>query len=243
MIEINLLPEEMRKREAVKIALPDIPIKKTLLVSGAVLLSLQLLLMIGALYVRVDLSSLSRNVSALREQNREVLRQKADIQGMQMRMKEVHALATRRFAWASLLNAVSQSMTKGVWLTDVRIVDEEVRPTVAPPKAAAKGSKSQPAKGAENKENKEKDKKEKDKEKEKPAPVVHEKVLILEGSAIGAGQETAYIGKFLKEIKSNAVFADLFSDIQASNINQKRFGEYEVYGFTVSCRFKKDKAP
>ena len=240
MIEINLLPEEMRKREAVKIALPDIPIKKTLLASGAVLLTLQFLLMVGALYVRVDLNSLSRNVSGLREQNREVLRQKADIRGMQMRIKEVHTLATRRFAWASLLNAVSQSMTRSVWLTDARIEDEEIRPTVAAPKAAAKGSKSQPATGVENKE---KDKKDKEKEKEKPARVMHEKVLILEGSAIGAGQETAYIGKFLKEIKSNAMFVDLFSDIQASNINQKRFGEYEVYGFTVSCRFKEDKSP
>jgi hypothetical protein len=240
MIEINLLPEEMRKKESLKISLPDIPIKKTLLAAGAVLLSMQLLLMLGTLYVKIDLAGMTRQVSQLRKDNHEVLRQKAEVEGMQNRMKEVQGLTSRKFFWSAVLSAITNSMTKGVWLTEIKVVEEAApKPAKTAPAKSSKKEKGEKAK-AEKGKDKSKDK-DKDKEKEKPA--ARDKILVLEGAAIGAGQETAFIGKFLKELKGQPLLSELFSDIKASNINQRRFGEYEVYGFTISCRFKKEKTP
>ncbi len=97
MIQINLLPEELRRKESLKIALPDIPIKKTLLTAGAILLSTQLLLMVATLYVKWDLASLSHKVTLLRKDNSDILRQKAEIDSTQNRMMEIKGLASRKF--------------------------------------------------------------------------------------------------------------------------------------------------
>ena len=51
-----------------------------------------------------------------------------------------------------------------------------------------------------------------------PAP----RVLYLEGSVVGPGQETAFIGKFIKQLKENPLFAELFEDIRLSTINQRK---------------------
>ena len=50
MIEINLLPQELRKKESVKIALPDIPIKKTLIIAFGSFFGLQLLFTMVTFY-------------------------------------------------------------------------------------------------------------------------------------------------------------------------------------------------
>lgn len=213
MIEINLLPEQLRKREKVKIALPEIPIKKTLYALSGGVVALQLLLTLAAVYVRLELASLEKETALLRLQNREIVLQKAEATGIYNRLKEMRALTSRNFYWASLLNAIAHSMTKGVWLRGL-YVEEQVQ---APRPPSAKG--------------------------EKPAQPQREKYLVLAGSAIGAGQETAFIGKFLKELKDNPLFNQLFSDLKPSNISQKRSGEYEVYEFTISCQFRKDKEP
>jgi hypothetical protein len=65
--------------------------------------------------------------------------------------------------------------------------------------------------------------------------------LKLDGSVYAAGQETAFIGKFVKSLKENSFFNDLFSQIDLSNISQRKINEYDVYDFTLFCRFKKEK--
>ena len=65
--------------------------------------------------------------------------------------------------------------------------------------------------------------------------------LKLEGSAYAPGQETAFIGKFMQALKQDALFSELFDDIQLSNINQRKISNYDVYDFVLVCHFKKDK--
>ena len=50
MILINLLPQELRKKETPKIVMPEIPIKKTLIVIGISLAALQVLLSLAAIF-------------------------------------------------------------------------------------------------------------------------------------------------------------------------------------------------
>src|SRR5437868_566809 len=112
MIEINLLPEQMRRKESVKIAIPDIPIKKTLFTSLAVIFGLQALFMLFTLFLVFQEKSYTERISFLKDANREVVRQKMETVGIYNRLKDARSVATRRFYWASLLNALSNSMTK-----------------------------------------------------------------------------------------------------------------------------------
>ena len=58
---------------------------------------------------------------------------------------------------------------------------------------------------------------------------------------MGKGEETAYTGKFIKELKANSLFNGLFNDIELSQINQKRIKDFDVYDFVILCTFKKGK--
>ena len=214
MIEINLLPEEMQKRESVKIALPDIPIKKTIIIVFGGFFGLQLLFTMFTFYLRFDGMLTGKQIEALKTANQEIVRQKSETIGMYNRLKESRELFSRKFYWASLLSSLSNSMTKGVWLRSFYVTEEE--PKSAMDKKPAPETK--PEKGA-----------------------VKSRYLVLEGSAVGSGQETAFIGKFLKQIKDSPMFNNLFQDIKPYNINQRRIKEYDVYDFMIYCKFRKEK--
>ena len=222
MIEINLLFEELRHKETIKITMPDIPIKKTLYVLTASVLAIQLLFTAYTVYMSVESSIVNADIARLRSAGKEFLDKKTETNAIHDRLRDIRSTTMRKFYWASMLNEVSNSMTKGVWLRTLFVADEEPR-----------------SKSAETvkpgKKEKDKDKEETDKKSE------DSKYLVLEGSAVGQGQETAFIGKFLKQLKDNALFAELFSDIKPYNINQRRLNDFDVYDFMIYCKFKKDK--
>ena len=67
------------------------------------------------------------------------------------------------------------------------------------------------------------------------------KVLKLNGSVVGKGDETENVGKFIKELKSNAILVDFFSDIELSDMTQRKIKEFDVYDFVISGVFKAEK--
>ena len=210
MIEINLLPEELRKKDKFKIVLPELPIGKTLIVLFGAFFAVQILLLLYACYQKGRVIELKKEIVVLSDETREVAKQKADIVSMRSRLKEIDALTAREYFWSRLLNAVSDSVTKGTWLTGFSIQETEAAPTES---TQAGTSDKKPA-------------------------VRRLRLLRLEGSVVGQGQETAYIGKFIKEIKESALLNELFSDVKLSNITQKRIREFDVYDFILVCVFK-----
>jgi Tfp pilus assembly protein PilN len=66
--------------------------------------------------------------------------------------------------------------------------------------------------------------------------------LKLKGSAVGQGQETAHIGKFVKALKEDADFAGFFEKIELAAIQQKKVKELDIYDFEVLCFFKEKAA-
>lgn len=197
MIEINLLPGEFRKKEAIKLVLPEGPIKKGLWFLFAVFLVGQILFTVWAVSQGFEVKRLRVQIAALKLQNRLVLQKKAETTLFMKRMEQIRTMTQRKFHWSLLLNAVSDSMTKGVWLQSL---------SAASP----------------------------------PAP---KHVLKLEGSVVSPGQETAFIGRFIKELKDNSYLGNLLESVELSNINQRKIRDYDVYDFTLSCAFKKDKNP
>ena len=217
MIEISLLPEELRKKERIKVAMPEIPIKKTLFISLGVLVSFQLLFTLFTFFLYTQEISLTKNVVSLKESSKDVIAQKEEAEAIYNRLKEIRSVVSRKFYWSELLSSVSNSATKGVWLRNLSVTDQGPKPS---------GS----DKASTEPQSSDKDKK-----------AAKDMYLVLEGSAVGQGQETAFIGKYLKQLKETPYFTELFSEIKPNNINQRRFKDFDVYDFTIHCKFRKEK--
>jgi len=210
LIEINLLPEDMRKKEGFSLALPDLPIGRTIVLAFAFLFIAQFALLAFAIFQASRVGPMSTEIEQLKAQSKEILRQKSEIAAMDSRLKDIDALTARRVYWARLLNAISNSATKGVWLTGLAVVDAQ-ETVQAPPKPGQKPG----------------------------APTLRRyRYLKLDGSVVGQGQETAYIGKFIKELKGNPVLSDLFMDVKLASITQKKIRDLDVYDFVLTCQFK-----
>ncbi|MBI2095829.1 MAG: PilN domain-containing protein [Candidatus Omnitrophica bacterium] len=237
MIEINLLPEDFRKKEPASAWLAGLPAVKTAKIAVAVFLVCQALLAVSVFALGLQAAWNGRLVARLGEANRETGVQKAGMKAMDARLKEIRSLTARNFYWTSLLDALSSSMTQGVWLRTLSVVDEKPATQKTPAKAAKQTGKT------DGKEKKPAGKAPKPSKETKPGAGPEKKrSLKLEGSVVGPGQETAFVGKFLKELKNNAFFAGVFSDIELSDMNQRKIKEVDVYDFTLLCRFKPEKA-
>lgn len=222
MIEINLLPDEFRRKDRFKVGVPDLPYVKILVAGGAVLLLLQLALAAFAVYQHFELSAVRAEAQRAGLENQAIDRQKEELAALKREILRVDALTQRRVHWSRMLHELTQTMTKGIWLRTLSIVDVYEASTGPEVSSAARkpGGKSR-------------------RESAKPEgrSVL---TLRLEGSAVGQGQETALIGKYIKEMKENTLFADVFEDIQLVNINQRKIKEYDVYDFVLQCRFRRE---
>lgn len=209
MIQINLLPEEMRKKERIRLSLPEVPMRKALIVFFSVLFAIQVSLSIFALAQKDRIGQIKKELVALKAQNTDITLRKAETAFTRARFKEISALTGRDFFWTKLLNDLSDSATKGIWLTNLSLEEIAAPQTMDPAQ--------------------------KPRRNESRAMV---KVLRIDGSAVGQGQETAFIGKFIKELKENPSLREIFQDVKLSNINQKKIREADVYDFSLSCIFR-----
>ncbi len=208
MIEINLLPEELRKKEKIKLDLPEVPVFKILSTVLIVVISAQILLSTFAVYQKIEFIRTKKAVEKLINEDREIAARKAETLAMSNDLKEIKAMTERKFLWAVLLNALSDSMTKGVWLRSLSVA------TLAANEPTSK---------------------------KKGGKVQKRRILNLEGSVIGSGQETAIIGKFIQQLKESPRFGEWFEDIKLSAINQKKIKDFDVYDFVLIGIFKREK--
>lgn len=220
MILINLLPPELKRRESSKLVLPEIPIKKTLIYLGAGFLIIQAILSVVTLGVVMRAGGMKREIATLSETLQEIKKAKSQTISSQNKLRDIRSLTAKNFYWASVLNALTESATKGVWLRSLVLTEGLAdRPKRTPSTAKAGGAV---------------------KKADSPA-VSPPKIMKLEGSVYAPGQETAYIGKFVKALKDNEALKNLFSEIELSNINQRKINEYDVFDFVLFCKFKRDK--
>lgn len=194
MIEINLLPEELRKKEERINILAELPIQRGAIIFVILFFILQGLASAYAFYLFSHFKTMKAESVALMTANKEIAARKTSILLIKKRIEKADTVIRRPLYWSSFLNALSDSVTKGVWLNGLSVIDE--------------GKTSR---------------------------------LKLNGSVVGKGEETAYAGKFIKELKSNLAFNELFDEIELSTINQKKIKDFDVYDFVIHCNFKKGK--
>jgi len=126
MIEINLLPEEYRAKKSVfqKIDLSGIdfkkvPVAKIATMSLAALVLFHMLLFLTGISSRAYLGILTRKYEKLLPQKREADALRDESEYITKKVKTIDGLMVKRFSWARKLNSLSDSLTPGVWLSEL----------------------------------------------------------------------------------------------------------------------------
>lgn len=117
MIELNLLPAELRKKRS-RIELPKIPLIPLALAIIGSLVLLQLLLGGLILMCKNQLSRADKIWQDLAPEKVELDSIKLAIKTASRKTRAIEELIKKRLSWARLLNELSSSLTANIWLTD-----------------------------------------------------------------------------------------------------------------------------
>jgi len=226
MIEINLLPEELKKRrraapkkEMSAIKMERIPVTKIAVIAIVAVIAIHVVVFGFGIFAGANFNKLERDYKELMPEKRAAEQLKNQVDKMSRKVAAIDELMVKRFSWAKKLNDLSDSITPGIWLTDLSYDERFVeRPKIVP----VDTSKGKPAgEGAAGMEK------------------VMERYLIISGAASSVTEEgTALIGRFIKSLKENPLFYSDFSDIELGNIRRERVDNQEVMSFKITCFFK-----
>lgn len=222
MIEINLLPPEIKKKKR-KIELPDVsflPIVTGLL---GVIIIIHLLLGVTLSFKTKSLNRLEKKWQTALPDKQKADKMKTELTVMRGKIDAIDKLIKNRRSWAQRLNDISDAMIPGVWLNKLWL---ENRIVIQEP--AAKSDTDDGYGG---------------KVKVKEAKAEPKKIVIrslhLNGSAIvSGGEETATIGKFIRSLKDNEDFFSDFKDIESASIQRTKIKEEEIMDFELVGYFK-----
>lgn len=116
MIEINLLPEELRRKE-VKFKF-EIPLGSLLKILVIVLL-IHLSLAVTAAMRKAKLDSLNKRFSEFQEKKVAYDDLKKEIEILEKNKSNLDQLKGKRIIWSEKLNFISDSIPKGIWLKEL----------------------------------------------------------------------------------------------------------------------------
>lgn len=129
MIEINLLPEELRKKKQFQFDLGDLQKGKVKFIGGGALLGVLILLVlffsVGASIRKGQSANLLAREEGLREQKSQVETISKDISILNAKMATLDEITKTRFLWARKLNQLSDLVLPGTWFTHVYIDSEK----------------------------------------------------------------------------------------------------------------------
>ena len=118
MIELNLLPEELRKKKK-KFEMPEIPVVTIAVVFIGFLAVIQLLLGGWILMSKRQLVVLDTEWKALAPDKAELDGIKKVLLSAGRKTNAIEALIAERLSWARLLNELSNSLSANIWLTEL----------------------------------------------------------------------------------------------------------------------------
>ena len=125
MIEVNLLPEELRKNEEKINLLAELPIQRWAIICVIGFIAFQLLGTAFVFFQSARFKTMSVEIKTLTNLNKETTNRKAETILIRKRINNANNITQRPFAWNSLLSSLSDSVTKGVWLTNFVITGDE----------------------------------------------------------------------------------------------------------------------
>jgi hypothetical protein len=221
MIEINLLPPELKKSrrsgpkiDMSKVDFTKLPMLKIAASAIGLIAAVQISVFAFGVLFSVFCGSIERRYNEISATRQEAEKYKTDISQMTRKISAIDELMVKRFSWAKKLNDLSDSVTAGIWLAQL---DYDER-TIERPKAQPAGAKADARQSTEK---------------------ALERYLIISGAASSMGEEgTALIGKFIEKLKNNPSFYSDFGDIELGNIKREQSGNQEIMTFRITCLFK-----
>lgn len=225
MLEINLLPEELKKKKRAapkidvkNVNLEKLPLSNMLLIAAGVFVAVQIAVFGLGILGDTVFRSLEKKYKDILPAKTEADKLSAQASMMSNKVKAIDELMVKRFSWAKKLGSMNDAITPGVWLTQLEY-DEKL---VERPRAGA--SNAQKARAVQGKPAMEK---------------VLERYLVISGAASSMGEEgTALIGRFIKSLKENPSFYSDFSDIELGSIKREQVSGQEIMNFKITCLFK-----
>jgi hypothetical protein len=220
MIELNLLPKDLKvtpakKISSIKIKVPKIAPGPVIIGAISFILVSQMLLGLAAFMQQNRLTKLTAEVTTMASQGEVALALKKEVSELSKKFAIIDSLTAGSLIWSKKLYDLNNSVIDGVWLTSLSL--EELAPQGVPGQAA-------PVYGSA----------------QMPGDTVGKQILILKGSAVSptSEEETALVGKFIESLRNNKDFYGDFEDIKLSSIQRKKTGSMEVMDFTIICYFK-----
>lgn len=122
MIEINLLPEEMRRENRFRFNL-DIEASKVGFLAGGVLIGFLIIVVIlfsiGSSVRKGQTANLIKKEQRILPQKSEVEAVNKEIAVLNAKMAALQGIARRRYLWAEKLNQLSDMILQGIWFTRI----------------------------------------------------------------------------------------------------------------------------
>jgi len=230
MIEINLLPEELRKKESalkkidiMAAVLRNVSFAKFAVIIFAALALVHILLFTFGMVNKMKFEAFSEKRKLLGDGEKDAMALKLKSDIMNEKKAAIDQLMVKRFEWSNKLNDLSDSLTAGIWLSELSYNERDVEM----PGQKARDDESGTAGG---------------KEKARAPDKRTLKYMTISGYAASKGEEgTASIGKFIKALKANEGFYRDFSDIELGSIKRDKIEGQDVMSFSITCLFAETK--
>jgi len=219
MIELNLLPQELRKKKRKKIELPEIPIIPIAIGFVGILVVIQLLIL-GLIFIsNAQVGRLDKEWQGLAPKKSELDGIKQNISNTDKKIKAIEDLIEKRTSWSRIMNELSNSLTANIWLNELSY-DERVDVAASKLRKRSSAKKSSSSKDKQSRTG----------------------ILRLSGSAAGRGEEaTTYIARFITSLKDNEDFFEDFEDIELISIKKGSVAGQDVMNFIIACKFSPEK--
>ncbi|MDD4956687.1 MAG: hypothetical protein PHH49_05415 [Candidatus Omnitrophica bacterium] len=211
MIEINLLPKELRKkrkekevkaRPTVRLTLPKIKAVPVVSLAVVVLILLHAGILFFAKSTGRTLDGLKSKWEQMEPQRAKIAKISSDTKLIEDKVRSLKSISRPQLNWTRILSGLNQSVISNVWLYELEVVSKV---------SGAKGKKLQ------------------------GEPVS----IDIKGYALGESDKaTALVARFINSLKSNNKFAQYFDDIELDSINNSKITGQEVMRFQLDCKLK-----
>lgn len=121
MIEINLLPEGLRKKKAKHLKIPRLPAVPIISAIVGFLILIQIILVLAVQVKKATLSSLNKKFTSISAGSAEAKILEDKLKELLAKVDAVEKLTSSRFDWAENLNDLSDSLVSGIWLRSLYI--------------------------------------------------------------------------------------------------------------------------
>lgn len=216
MIDINLLPDNLKKSKTTfRVDIKNIPVIKLSVIFVAGLFALQLLLMTGIEILKFKLVHLNLKWQSMSEERKQIDSLKKELSDLNKDIDVISRLGRQSTVWSFRLNAISDSVTPGIWLRELSIQEN----------ISTEKQKTPSADNANLTQNR--------------ARKVIKKYLSISGSSLMAGSDAmSNVGKFMNNLKSQKNFFESFQDTRLGSIQRRFIKQTEIMDFTIMCFFK-----